>query len=64
VLGAAQALFETPGRQRVRTEQAPFDSGAKRRKLGGEAFAADWAEGRAMTLEQAVAYALEEQPSA
>jgi predicted ATPase/class 3 adenylate cyclase len=32
--------------------------------LGDEAFAAAWAEGRAMTLEQAVAYALDEQPSA
>ena len=32
--------------------------------LGDAAFAAAWAEGRAMTLEQAVAYALEEQPSA
>jgi hypothetical protein len=35
-----------------------------RAALGDEAFAAAWAEGRAMTLEQAVAYALEEQPSA
>jgi hypothetical protein len=32
--------------------------------LGDEAFAAAWAEGRAMILEQAVAYALDEQPSA
>jgi hypothetical protein len=31
-----------------------------RRVLDQEAFAAAWAEGRAMTLEQAVAYALEE----
>jgi predicted ATPase/class 3 adenylate cyclase len=31
-----------------------------RRLLGEEAFAVGWAEGRAMTLEQAVAYALEE----
>ena len=28
--------------------------------LGEEAFAATWAEGRAMSLEQAIAYALEE----
>ena len=32
--------------------------------LGQEAFAAAWAEGRAMTLEQAVADALDGQPSA
>ena len=30
-----------------------------RAQLGEEAFAAAWAEGRAMTLEQAIAYALE-----
>jgi hypothetical protein len=35
-----------------------------RETIGGAAFAAAWAEGRAMTLEQAVAYALAEQPSA
>src|SRR5439155_2132332 len=34
---------------------------AAREALGTEAFAAVWAEGRAMTLEQAVAYALEEE---
>jgi hypothetical protein len=32
--------------------------------LPDQAFATAWAEGRAMTLEQAVAYALEEQPPA
>jgi hypothetical protein len=37
---------------------------AVRPALGDQAFATAWAEGRAMTLEQAVAYALEEQPSA
>ena len=35
-----------------------------RAALSQDAFAAAWAEGRAMTLEQAVAYALDEQPSA
>jgi hypothetical protein len=30
--------------------------------LGEEAFAAAWAEGRAMSLEQAIAFALEELP--
>jgi hypothetical protein len=33
---------------------------AARAQLGEEAFAAAWAEGRAMTLEQAIAYTLEE----
>ena len=37
---------------------------AVRVTMGDEAFASAWAEGRAMTLEQAVAYALDEQPSA
>jgi non-specific serine/threonine protein kinase len=37
---------------------------ATRSVLGEDAFAAAWAEGRAMTLEQAVAYALGEQPPA
>jgi predicted ATPase/class 3 adenylate cyclase len=37
---------------------------ALRSHLGEPAFAAAWAEGRAMSLEQAVAYALDEQPSA
>jgi tetratricopeptide (TPR) repeat protein len=36
---------------------------ACRAALGEEAFAAAWAEGRAMTLEQAIAYALEEAPA-
>jgi hypothetical protein len=33
---------------------------AARERLGDAAFAAAWAEGRAMTLEQAIAYALGE----
>jgi tetratricopeptide (TPR) repeat protein len=37
---------------------------AARAGFGDEAFAAAWAAGRAMTLEQAVAYALDEQPPA
>jgi hypothetical protein len=37
---------------------------AARRSLDEEAFATAWAEGRTMTLEQAIAYALEESPSA
>lgn len=37
---------------------------AVRVTMGDEAFDLDWAEGRAMALEQAVAYALDKQPSA
>ena len=37
-------------------------AGELRAALSAEAFAAAWAEGRAMTLEQVVAYALEEPP--
>jgi hypothetical protein len=65
LLGTAQAL-----REAIRRPMAPPDRplvdravAAARRSLGEEAVAAAWAEGRAMTLEQAVAYALEEQPS-
>ena len=35
-----------------------------RAAFGDAAFSTAWAEGRAMTLEQAVAYALDESPSA
>ena len=45
---------------------APIDSrsiAAAQNHIGSHRFAAAWAEGRAMTLEQAVAYALDEQPS-
>jgi hypothetical protein len=36
---------------------------AFRANLGDDIFEAAWAEGRAMSLEQAVAYALDEPPS-
>ena len=51
---------------RLPHRRAIIDAGLScaRSTLGDEAFAAAWAEGRAMTLEQAVAYALDEQPSA
>ena len=37
---------------------------AARTELGEEAFAAAWAEGRAMSMQQAIAYALDESSSA
>ena len=66
LLGAVEALCEAIGAPLLPTERAHSDrvrSGARDR-LSRAAFSAAWAEGRAMTPEQAVAYALEEQPSA
>ena len=61
LFGAAEAVRELIGR--------PLDGGllvhhdravaSVRRRLAPEAFAAAWAEGRAMTMDQALAYALE-----
>jgi non-specific serine/threonine protein kinase len=65
LFGAAQGLREAfsmplalPGQQ----GQAP-DIEAVRAALGEEAFAAAWEQGRSMSLEQAIAYALEETPA-
>jgi hypothetical protein len=60
--GAAQALCETfrflvAPNEREESERA---SALARETLGEEAFAAAWEEGRAMSMEQAVAYTLEE----
>ena len=60
--GAAFALRESlggqqPSKERERSEQ---QIGQARSVLGEEAFATAWAEGRALTSEQAVSYALEE----
>jgi AMMECR1 domain-containing protein len=66
LLGAAEALrgaiglFRTP-----RDEEANARLIATvRAALGEERFAASWEEGRAMSLEQAIEYALEETPAA
>ncbi len=63
LLGAAEALrqaFETIGGGLSPELQADYDRrlASTRRSLGESAFAAAWAEGRAMTLDQAVEYAL------
>ncbi len=65
LLGAAEALRETLGRQRLRGEQAAHDKrvASARAALGEGAFAAAWAEGRAMTLGQAIEYALNDAAS-
>jgi tetratricopeptide (TPR) repeat protein len=61
LFGAAEALHEmthTPLFPQKRFEYAPYLAAVQER-LGEGAFAVGWAEGQAMLLEQAVAYALE-----
>jgi predicted ATPase/DNA-binding SARP family transcriptional activator/class 3 adenylate cyclase len=60
LLGAAAALRQAVGIPFPTYAQAEYDQGvaAARAALGDEVFAAAWAEGRAMTLDQAVAYAM------
>ena len=60
LLGAAEALREKHGTPVAPVERADYASSlaAAREGLGDEAFAAAWAEGRAMSLEAAVALAL------
>jgi hypothetical protein len=64
LFGAVEALREEDTREQTIWHAAvDQDVASTRASLGHEAFAAAWAEGRAMTLEQAVAYALEERPN-
>jgi len=60
LFGAAEALRETIGLSRQSDERAIYDRSvaAVRAQLEEAAFAAAWAEGRAMPLEQAIAEAL------
>ena len=60
LFGAAKALREVLGALLPPVDQADHDKSvaSARAALGGPAFAAAWAEGRAMTLEQAIEYAL------
>jgi hypothetical protein len=62
LLGAAEGLFHALGRTPQPQDRAEFDRGvaAARAQMDEEAFAAAWAEGRALPLEQTVSYALEE----
>ena len=57
----AAALREALGTPVQPVERRTFEPAvaAARASLGEEAFAAAWVEGRAMSLEQAIAYALE-----
>ena len=64
--GAAEALRETIGVPLSPSERALYEMTTLtpvRAAQGEHGIASAWAEGRAMTLEQAVAYALDEQPS-
>ncbi len=62
LLGAGNCLFETLGAVRVPVTQSEHDRAMVdlREALGEEALAAAWTEGRAMTTEQAIEYALAE----
>jgi tetratricopeptide (TPR) repeat protein len=61
LFGAAEGLFESTGGGLAAADQAEYDRylTLAREQLDESAFGAAWAEGRAMTMEQAVAYALE-----
>jgi len=61
LFGAEEALRESIGAHLSPSERAAYDHNVSIAcgALSKEAFAAAWAEGRAMTLQQAVAYALE-----
>jgi hypothetical protein len=60
LFGIAEALRELVGTRLLPTERAGYehDLAAVRAELGEEAFGEVWADGRAMSVEQAVAYAL------
>jgi len=64
LLGAAEAFCETLGARPPVAVPAEYERTvtAGRAVLGEAGFAARWAEGRAMSLEQAIDYALEEGP--
>ncbi|MGD9147722.1 MAG: protein kinase, partial [Anaerolineae bacterium] len=61
ILGASEALLEAMGIVMHPVERSEIDRhvAAVREQLDGATFDAAWAEGRAMSLEQAVSYALE-----
>jgi tetratricopeptide (TPR) repeat protein len=59
LFGAADALRALSGKPLTRAQAAPHDRdlASVERRLEPETFAAAWADGRAMTLEQAIAFA-------
>ena len=62
LFGSAECLFEGMGVILDPADQQEFDHyvAVVRNQLDETAFAKAWAEGRAMTLEQAIEFALEE----
>jgi hypothetical protein len=62
LLGAADELREILGWHPSPRDQSAYDEcrASTSAALGNTAFSAAWAEGRAMTLEQAVEFALED----
>jgi predicted ATPase/class 3 adenylate cyclase len=62
LLAAAEALMKVMGARLFPPDQIEFDQALAetRKKLDAEAFSSAWEEGLAMTLEQAVAYALQD----
>jgi non-specific serine/threonine protein kinase len=63
LLGAAEALRESLGVGLAPAEQATHDEtvAAVRQALGEERFSAAWRQGRELALDEAIAYALEEE---
>ncbi len=61
LFGAADALFDAMGQVVEPGDRTEYDRNAAvaRTQLGAQAFAAAWTAGRAMTMEQAIADALE-----
>jgi DNA-binding CsgD family transcriptional regulator/tetratricopeptide (TPR) repeat protein len=61
LFGAAAALLEASGQVVKAVDRTEYDRNAAvaRAQVGEDAFAAAWEAGRAMTIEQAIAYALE-----
>ena len=66
LFGAAEAEREATGRREIQVFRAinERDTAETRAALGETAFAAAWAAGRALSLEQAIAYALGEESTA
>jgi predicted ATPase/transcriptional regulator with XRE-family HTH domain len=64
--GAAEQLHQTIGCRPAPAARAIYEwaLGVARNQLSEEGFAAEWAAGQALTLEQVVAYALEAMPAA
>jgi purine-nucleoside phosphorylase len=64
LLGGADTLRECFNSPMRATERSEYDQNvsALREQLGAQAFAESWAEGRDMTVEQAVAYAQSDYP--